>query len=143
LACSIVVAFGPSARDPRRPTNHDDDVPATPAKEFRDMKRLVRYKVKADQVAENERLIREVYAELAWEKPRGLHYATFRLDDGVSFVHVVSYDSDAASQALTSLPAFKAFTAGIRQRCDELPVTVELAEIGSYEFFGTRIGTGA
>jgi hypothetical protein len=105
------------------------------------MKRLVRYKVKPEQVAENERLVRDVYAALAREKPPGLHYATFRFDDGVSFAHIVSYDSDADNQSLTSLPAFKAFTAGVRQRCDEPPVTVELTEIGSYEFFGA--GTAA
>ena len=101
------------------------------------MKRMVRYKLKADRVAENERYVVEVYKELRRLKPAGLRYATFRLDDGVSFVHIVSRESEAGGQALTALPAFKAFTAGIRERCDEPPVTVELQEIGSYGFFDT------
>ncbi len=33
---------------------------------------------------------------------------------------------DGGSQALTELPEFNAFRAGIKDRCDELPVTREL-----------------
>ena len=40
---------------------------------------MVRYKVKPERVAENEALVRAVYAELARVNPDGLHYATFRL----------------------------------------------------------------
>jgi len=98
------------------------------------MKRMVRYKVKADRVEENERAIRQVYEDLQRLAPPGLRYATFRLDDGVSFMHIVSHQSDAARQALLELPAFKAFTGGVKERCTEPPVTVELTEIGSYGF---------
>jgi hypothetical protein len=98
------------------------------------MKRMVRYKVKADRVEENERAIRLVYEELKRLGPPGLRYATFRLDDGVSFMHIVSHESEAQRQALLDLPAFKAFTGGVRERCAEPPVTAELTEIGSYGF---------
>jgi hypothetical protein len=97
---------------------------------------MVRYKVKADRVAENERLAAKVYEELLRLKPQGLRYATFRLDDGVSFVHIVSHEEADGSNALTSLAAFKEFTAGVRDRCEEPPVTSQLKEIGSYGFFG-------
>jgi hypothetical protein len=100
------------------------------------MKRMVRYKVKADRVAENERYIVKVYEERDRAKPHGIRYATFRLDDGVSFVHLVSHETEHGSNPLIELPAFKAFTASIRDRCEEPPVTVELKEIGSYGFFG-------
>ena len=99
------------------------------------MKHMVRYKLKADHVAENERLVARVYEELHRLKPQGLRYATFRLDDGVSFVHISSHEEADGTNALTSLPVFKEFTAGIRDRCEELPVTTELKEIGSYGFF--------
>lgn len=99
------------------------------------MKRMVRYKLKPDRVAENEALVRAVYEELHRLSPPGVRYATFRLDDGLSFVHIVGHESAEASSALTSLPAFKAFTAGIRERCDEAPVTTEMKEIGSHGFF--------
>jgi hypothetical protein len=92
---------------------------------------LVRYRVKPELVEENERLVRDVYAELAATEPDGLRYATFKLDDGVTFVHVAVHDDD---NPLTRTEAFQRFTAGIRERCDEPPVTAALEEIGSYRF---------
>src|SRR5277367_162232 len=100
------------------------------------MKRMIRYKVKADQVAENERLVLGVYDELKRLRPAGLRYATLRLDDGASFVHLVSYDEGTSAEVLTSLPAFKAFASGVRQRCEEAPVTTDMTAIGAYGFFG-------
>ena len=96
------------------------------------MQRMIRYTVKPESVADNEHLVRQVYEGLRAAKPAGLRYATMRLDDGVSFVHLVSYANDAANQALTSLPAFKAFTAGIRERCATPPVTTDLQIVGAY-----------
>ncbi len=47
------------------------------------MKRLmVRYKVKADRVAENERYVRQVFEQLERDRPAGLRYASFKLEDG-------------------------------------------------------------
>jgi hypothetical protein len=101
------------------------------------MKRvLVRYKVKADRVAENERYIAGVFEQLKREQPPGLRYASFKLGDGVSFVHIASHEAADGSNPLGQLPAFKVFTAEISERCEEPPVVVELNEIGSYRFFG-------
>ena len=101
------------------------------------MKRMmVRYKVKADRVAENERYITSVFEQLNREKPPGLRYASFKLDDGVSFMHIVSLETADGSNPLSELSAFKAFTAEVRDRCAEPPVTVELQEVGSYRLFG-------
>ena len=99
------------------------------------MKHMVSYTLKPDRVAENERLARAVYEALREARPPGLHYATFRLDDGVSFVHIVSHEEADGANALTSLPAFNAFSAGVKERCASPPVRVDLTEIGSYEFF--------
>ena len=100
------------------------------------LKSMVRYQVKADRVEENQRLVEKVYEELHRSSPPGLHYATFKLEDGVSFVHIVSSESDEHNRALTQLPAFQAFQAGIKDRCDEPPAAVSWEEIGSYKFFG-------
>ena len=100
------------------------------------MKHMVSYKIKADRVAENERYVMAVYEALRQTRPSGLRYATFRHGDGVSFIHIVSHEEADGSNALTALPAFKAFAAGVKERCDEPPVRVELTEIGSYGFFG-------
>ncbi len=99
------------------------------------MKRvMVRYKLKADRVEENEQLVRNVYEGLRQAAPDGLRYATFKLEDGVSFVHVASIETDG-SNPLPQLPAFQAFQAGIKERCEEPPAAVDLTEIGSYRFF--------
>jgi hypothetical protein len=90
---------------------------------------MVRYKVKPDQVAENETLVRAVYAELREIEPDDFRYATFRLEDGVSFVHLAWINGDAP---LTKLRAFQRFTERIADRCDEPPVLTELATIGAY-----------
>jgi quinol monooxygenase YgiN len=101
------------------------------------MKRMIRYTLKPDRVAENEGLVEQVFEELRRTRPPGLRYAAFKLPDGVSFMHIVSYDSEAHTQSLSSLPAFKAFVAGVKDRCVEPPVTVDLKEVGSYGFFET------
>ena len=100
------------------------------------MKRLmVRYRVKADRVGENEAYIARVFEQLDRERPTGIRYASFKCEDGVSFVHIVSVERADDCNPLTELSAFRAFTAKIRERCEELPVTTELKEIGSYGFF--------
>ena|SRR5882672_2064722 len=101
------------------------------------MKRvLVRYKVKADRAAENENLIARVFEQLKRDRPSGLRYASFKLNDGVSFVHIASIDTADGSNPLGKLSEFKAFTAKIEDRCEEPPVAVDLKAIGSYRFFG-------
>jgi L-rhamnose mutarotase len=101
------------------------------------MKRvMVRYKVKPDRVEENEALIRAVYDELQRTQPAGLRYATFQLDDGVSFVHLASVETEDGHSPLSEVKAFKEFTANVRDRCDEPPVTAELREIGSFNLLG-------
>jgi hypothetical protein len=102
------------------------------------MKRvMVRYKVKPDRVEENEALVRSVYEELAAARPDGLRYATFKLGDGVSFVHVASVETGDGHNPLSQLDAFRRFTADVADRCDEPPVTTELSEIGSYRLLGS------
>lgn len=95
---------------------------------------MVRYKVKPDQAEENQRLVEQVYAELQRNTPAGLRYATFKENDGVSFVHIASIETENGDNPLAQLPAFKTFQAQIKERCTELPVVIDLQEIGSYHF---------
>jgi hypothetical protein len=94
---------------------------------------MVRYKILPDRADENEALVRAVYEQLASERPEGLHYATFKLPDGVSFMHVV-FETDQPGRILAEIPAFRAFTAEIEGRCEEAPVATELTLVGSYGF---------
>jgi len=93
---------------------------------------MVRYKVLPDRADENVALVEAVYAQLAEVRPVGLHYATFRHPDGVTFMHIV-VDTDQPGRILGELDAFKAFSADIESRCDEPPVATELTLVGSYE----------
>jgi hypothetical protein len=92
---------------------------------------MIRYKVRPDRADENESLVKAVYEQLARERPEGLHYATFKLPDGVSFMHVV-FETDQPGRILNEVAAFKAFTADIEDRSEEPPVATELTLIGSY-----------
>jgi hypothetical protein len=95
---------------------------------------MVRYRVKPDRAEENEALVGAVYEELHETEPTGLRYATFQLDDGVSFVHIASTDDD--HNPLSEVKAFGEFQKGIGERCEEAPVVTELREIGSFRAFG-------
>jgi hypothetical protein len=102
------------------------------------MKRIiVRYKVKADRVGENQQYVEKVFDELRRNSPPGLRSATFKQSDGVSFVHLASIETPTGENPLSQSPAFQAFQAGIKERCEEQPVAVELEEVGSYQFFGS------
>jgi hypothetical protein len=99
---------------------------------------MVRYRVKADRAADNERYIQAVFAELARDKPAGLRYASFKLPDGVSFVHLASVETSDGKNPLSAVAAFKEFTAAIGDRCEEPPITTELHEVGDYGLFGGK-----
>ena len=93
---------------------------------------IVRYKVKPERAAENVSLIEQVFAQLTSEQPDGVRYATFKLEDGVSFVHVASVSTPNGENPLAALPAFKAFVANIADRCEEKPVTSSATAILVY-----------
>jgi len=97
---------------------------------------MVRYKVKPEFVAENERDIKRVFEQLADERPPGLRYASFKLADGVSFMHIASLETIDDRSPLSELPAFNAFTAAVERRCAEHLVVTNLTEVGSYQMFG-------
>lgn len=97
---------------------------------------MVRYKIKPEFVADNERDIKRVFEQFASERPLELRYASFKLADGVSFMHLVSRETPDERNPLTELPAFKAFTAAVEQRCEQRPVFTQLTEVGSYAVFG-------
>jgi len=96
---------------------------------------VVRYRTKPGRADENQALVEAVFAELAAKEPEGLRYATFRLSDGVTFVHVASVDTADGVNPLTKTGAFAAFTQAIGERCDEPPVALDATVVGSYRFF--------
>ena len=94
---------------------------------------VVRYQAKADRADENQGLIEAVFAELAERRPTGFSYQVFRLEDGVSFVHVVTEDDSVADRdSLQDVPAFQAFVAEIGDRCDVPPLALGGHAVGTY-----------
>jgi hypothetical protein len=95
---------------------------------------MIRYRVKPDRAQENVELIRAVYEQLHTVAPGHFRYTTLQLDDGVSFIHLFVNERDDGVNELSELSAFQEFVAGVRDRCDEGPVTTELTTLGSYRF---------
>lgn len=91
---------------------------------------IVRYATRPEAADENQRLIEAVLAELDATKPEGVSYSAFRLADGVTFVHVAVFDSEA--NPLAELKSFKEFASTIAQRCDEPPTPAQAELVGAY-----------
>jgi hypothetical protein len=66
--------------------------------------RLIRYRTKPYQADANAQLVEAVYAELHRSRPEGVSYATFCLNDQVTFVHVVQVQED-----LTEVGSYRFF----------------------------------
>ncbi len=93
---------------------------------------MVTYKVKADRVEENERLVRAVYAGLADIGDPDVHYATFKKSDGQTFVHLAFFPSPEAQSVLSNSPAFLEFQRELRDRCEVPPNPEPLETIGAW-----------
>lgn len=100
------------------------------------MKRtVVRYKTKPEMVAENERLIGEVFQELQTKSPDGVRYLVLKLGDG-TFIHFVVVESEKDASPISQLEAFRLFQSGIIQRCVEPPQSSVVTIVGNYRMLG-------
>ena len=91
---------------------------------------IVRYRTHPEAADENARLVANVYAALAEADPGGIRYTTYRLADGVTFVHVAQ--QEGPENPLSTLPAFAEFQRGLQERCAEPPAPSEATVVGSY-----------
>ncbi len=96
---------------------------------------VVRYRTKPERADENQILVEKVFAELNELNATGFAYASLRLADGVSFVHVVVEEAGESSVSLADLPAFREFQAGIADRCEEQPVAMGATVVGAHRMF--------
>jgi hypothetical protein len=101
-----------------------------------DSRTVVRYRVHPGRGDENEALVRAVYEELDRARPAGIDYATLRLEDGVSFLHVATAGSGAM---LGELDAFRAFQAGVPERAEAPPEFASAKLIGDYRALSARL----
>jgi quinol monooxygenase YgiN len=96
---------------------------------------MIRYKLKRDQVKRNLELLGAAFEELESAQPDGLCYATFQLEDEVSFVAFVETDEEALER-LSQLQAFQRYRRTLDERCDVPPAVTKLREVGSFRFHG-------
>ena len=101
------------------------------------MKSVIRYKTKPESADENQRLIENVYAELADRNQGGMRYATLRLEDGVTFVHIFMTDSHDTPNTMGDIAAFAEFQRELANRCIEQPVAQAATVVGSYRLLTT------
>jgi len=86
--------------------------------------KVIRYRVKPEHVAENERLIEDVFREMNAKRPGGTRYLVLSLSDG-TFIHV-------AEGEITALDSHRTFRLRIDSRCLETPTTVDAKLVGEY-----------
>ena len=91
---------------------------------------LIRYRLKPEHAERNEELVRAMYEELVRAAPSGLRYTVFKLEDGVSFMHIS--ESEGEESPLAGLASVQEFRRELSDRCEEQPVLSELTEVGSY-----------
>lgn len=100
------------------------------------MRVLIHYRVKRDQLEPNKAMLRAVYEDLEAQRPEGLRYATFQLDDGVTFLAYVETDEDTTTAAHHRLKSFHQYRSALEELCDQPPSVTMLSEVGSYRFGG-------
>jgi protein-tyrosine phosphatase len=93
---------------------------------------VVRYQTRPERAAENQQLIEAVFADLEDQEPEGFTYKVFRLDDGVSFIHVVIEHDVEHPESPAAVPAFQRFVEGIDERCETPPVASDATIVGGY-----------
>jgi hypothetical protein len=93
---------------------------------------VVRYQAKPERADENQQLIEAVFSELEKRQPEGFTYRVFRLEDGVSFIHVLIEHDVGNPDSLQDMQAFQAFVANVADRCGVLPVATEATIVGGY-----------
>jgi hypothetical protein len=92
--------------------------------------RVIRYVTKPECADDNARLIGAVFADLDALKPEGLQYQSFRLEDGLTFVHVVTMSGEG--NPLLAMEAFQAFSSTVADRCTEGPLAMGASTLGDY-----------
>jgi hypothetical protein len=95
---------------------------------------VIRYRTRPEAADENARLVEDVYAALAKIEPGDFRYATYRLADNVTFVHVARHSG--TGNPLATLPEFAEFQRDLKQRCVEQPVPSDATVLGSYGWDG-------
>ncbi|SEO81716.1 hypothetical protein SAMN05216267_104537 [Actinacidiphila rubida] len=91
---------------------------------------VIQYRIRPEAVAENSRLVSEVYGQLADLRPPSFRYATL-LVGGHAFLHLAVTEGDGPAP-LPGLPAFQEFQRELGTRVCAPPVREDAVIVGDY-----------
>ncbi|MDA1190470.1 MAG: hypothetical protein O3A46_02160 [Candidatus Poribacteria bacterium] len=97
----------------------------------------VQYTVRAEFADRNQENINAVMTELRSLGNDDVQYASYRLEDGKTFMHLVHYNSEDAEELPSSLASFAHFQKELRPNLETPPDAQDLELVGSsFEIFG-------
>jgi hypothetical protein len=93
---------------------------------------VVTYSIRPETKDEHIRLIEGVFAQLRAESPSNVNYQVLCRDDGVSFVHVSSAETEDGSNPIPDLAAFQEFQRNIADRLTGPPQGSDVTVVEEY-----------
>jgi hypothetical protein len=93
---------------------------------------VVTYSIRPETRDEHVRLIEGVFAQLDAEAPSTVDYQVLCRDDGVSFVHVSSHETEDGSNPIPQLAAFQEFQRDLASRLTGPPQSSEAILVAEY-----------
>lgn len=98
---------------------------------------MVRYRVRKEKLSEAEHTIRDFIGAVRQE-PGTYVYEAFREPDGVSFVHIMSFQDEQAERIHRGAKHTKAFTEQLYPLCEHEPMFTELRLIEQVSHKGDK-----
>ena len=103
------------------------------------IKKMVRYRVKADEVEAVRKAIGEFVDAMAEHEPNTI-YGSLQADDGVSFVHAMAFPDAEAEEFHGTAEHTKRFVEVLYPKCDQEPQFTTFKVIGSTKRGGGFLG---
>ena len=94
--------------------------------------KLARYRIKSDKQDEIVTLLEEFVKTIKEHEPNTLRYVAYRLEDGVSFVHIMYFKDEEAEQHHQESSYWKKFTELLHPNCEEEPQFVSIAPVPAH-----------
>jgi quinol monooxygenase YgiN len=94
--------------------------------------KMASYRVKADKQDEVVAVVEEFVKTVKENEPNTLRYTAYRLEDGVSFVHIMYFKDEEAEQHHQSTDYVKKFTKLLHPSCEQEPEFVTIAPVPAH-----------
>ena len=94
--------------------------------------KLARYRLKADKQDETVTILEEFVKAVKENEPNTLRYVVYRLEDGVSFVHIMYFKDEEAEQLHHGSNYVKKFTELLNPSCVDAPEFIKIAPVPAH-----------